>query len=229
MRAALTIIFLFSIQSFIFSETIVVPDDHATIQEAIDASDHHDTVIVKPGTHEGPINFRGKKITVKSEQGPLVTAIDGRQNGSVVIFWNNEVTNSVLDGFTITNGLSNFLGGYGGGIDCQNTAPMIVNNIISGNTATSGGGGIWCDRGSTLMVNNTILWDDSASIGPEIAIGSEDKPSSLTTIRSFDVDGGIASIVFGTIPPTWQSGEQYPFQALIDFTVLTNLTVLRVE
>ena len=82
--------------------TIHVPDDHGTIQEAIDASADGDTVIVRPGTYEESIKFNGKAITVQSEQGPEVTIIDS--GGRVVKFQNGEVRDSVLSGFTIRNG-----------------------------------------------------------------------------------------------------------------------------
>ncbi|TSA57074.1 hypothetical protein D4R42_02290, partial [bacterium] len=36
--------------------TIVVPDDYSSIQEAIDNADEGDTIFVKKGTYEGPIN-----------------------------------------------------------------------------------------------------------------------------------------------------------------------------
>jgi len=38
------------------SKTLIVPDDYLTIQEAIDAASDGDTIFVKKGTYEGPIN-----------------------------------------------------------------------------------------------------------------------------------------------------------------------------
>ena len=56
--------------------TIYVPDDYPTIQGAINAAVDFDTIIVRPGTYVENIDFAGKAITVKSEDGPDVTVID---------------------------------------------------------------------------------------------------------------------------------------------------------
>ncbi len=146
---------------------IYVPDDHATIQGAINAAIDGDTVIVRPGTYVENIDFVGKAITVKSESGPEGTVIDGNQANSVVSFLSGEGEYSVLSGFTVTNGGSTAGAGiycrhqssptitsniitendagsyYGGGIYCNDACPIITGNIIEGNTG-SGGGGIRC-------------------------------------------------------------------------------------
>jgi len=152
--------------------TIYVPDDYATIQEAINASVNGDTVIVRPGTYVENIDFIGKAITVKSGNGVDVTAIDGGNPvnpyfGSVVTFYNGEGASSVLEGFTITNGIGReecWSAGWwhrlGGGIFLTGASATIRNNIIEDNSASnedSGyGGGIFCERGSPIIENNII-------------------------------------------------------------------------
>jgi hypothetical protein len=49
------------------SGTIHVPEDYATIQEAVNAAGNGDTVIVGPGTYTGGIVISGKSITLASE------------------------------------------------------------------------------------------------------------------------------------------------------------------
>jgi hypothetical protein len=44
--------------------------NRTTIQDGIDAASDADTVIVRDGTYPGGINFNGKLITVRSENGP---------------------------------------------------------------------------------------------------------------------------------------------------------------
>jgi len=155
------IFYIFSVLSLLgtaHSATVTVPDDYSTIQAAINAAGNHDTVLVKPGTYVENIDFSGKAITVRSESGPEVTTIDGNQAGSVVRFINSEDDESVLEGFTITNGTGTYKpseGYFGGGIYCELTRPTITGNIVTANGADSGGG-IFCRYPSSLPGSNNI-------------------------------------------------------------------------
>ena len=71
------------------------------------------------------------------------------------------------------------------GIGCETSDPVITNDTITGNTATSRGGGIWCS-GSDPAVTNTIVWGDTAPQGPEIDLETGSSP----TITYCDVGGG---------------------------------------
>lgn len=129
---------------------IHVPADYATIQQAIDNANNGDTIIVAPGTYVENISYNGKAVTVISSDGPEVTTIDGNASDVVVSFWNYEGSDSVLDGFTITNGN----GGFGGGIVCITSSPTVQNCIISANTGYFGGGiFVW---GGTIITNCMI-------------------------------------------------------------------------
>ena len=155
-------------------DVIYVPGDHSTIQGAIDAAAWGDVIIVKPGTYPENIDFLGKGIVVKSEQGSSVTTIDGGSpvdpnRGSVVTFQSGETADAVLDGFTITNGTGYvFSPGsapriYGGGIYCVYSSPTIQNSVITGNSITSleqsawgHGCGIYCYESDSRIYNCEI-------------------------------------------------------------------------
>ena len=156
---------------------ILVPDDYPTIQEGIDAAVNGDTVLVSPGTYVENIDFLGKAITVISSNGPEVTIIDGGNPvnpdyGSVVIFSKGEGLDSVLDGFTVTNGngtlyhIDDYDPACGGGIFCVNASPTIKNNIITNNNIEYGtGGGIFCNNSSIIIDNNIIQGNYAPSGG----------------------------------------------------------------
>ena len=135
---------------------------YTTIQAAINAAANGDTVSVCDGTYNENIDFLGKAITVRSENGAATTIIDGNASDNVVNFINSEGADSVLDGFTIQNGLSN----YGGGIYCQwYSSPTITNCIISNNTANYSGGGIYCVMSSSPTISNCIIKDNTITGG----------------------------------------------------------------
>ena len=121
----------------------------SVIQTQIDAAVDGDTILVAPGVYIGTINITGKNITVASEQGPLVTVIDGNRLDSVVTINSNS---SALEGFTIQNG-SAFSGG--GGINIGGSAATIQNNIVANNLGCSGGG-MHLGFTSAIVQKNTV-------------------------------------------------------------------------
>ena len=121
------------------------PADFDSIQAGIDAASDGDVVLVVPGVYTGDgnrdIDFEGKAITVKRDQGPEACIIDC--GGSATephrgfSFRAAEEGESVLEGFTIANG---YVAGPGGGVHCDGGRLRIVNCRIRGNVAYSGGG-----------------------------------------------------------------------------------------
>ena len=183
--------------TYAFATTIHVPSQYPTIQAGIVASSDGDTVLVSPGTYIENIDFRGKAITVKSEQGADFTIIDGNQAGSVVTFVSGEGVNSILEGFTVTNGLGG--GGFwdytGGGITCKNSSdPTITNNTITMNSAETAGGGIAClDYSDPTITNNTITGNTASQGGGIYGL------HSFLTIRNNTITGNTASSYGGGI------------------------------
>lgn len=124
------------------SKTLYVPDDHQTIQTGLLASADGDTIVVRAGIYRETVDFLGRAVTLKSERGHEFTVIDGSQSGSVVTFDSNESKDSILQGFTLTNGTGRMMNGhtYGGGVFCYGASPILCQNLISGNTANFAGG-----------------------------------------------------------------------------------------
>lgn len=124
-----------------------VPGDHGTIQEAIDASGNGDVIIVADDTYTGANNknldFGGRAITVKSENGPDACIIDCEGSERGFYFHSGEDTDSIVDGFTIQHGdCRTYVDGhrYGAGVLCVASSPTIIGCVIKQNVAWGGGG-----------------------------------------------------------------------------------------
>jgi hypothetical protein len=145
---------------------IYVPADYSTIQAAIDAALDGDSILVADGTYRGDgnknLDFRGKAITVQSENGPANCIIDCENSGRGFGFHSGEGPNSVLSGFTIMRGQA-----YGGaGISCENSSPGIANCVITENYGdASGGGGIRVEHGSPTISNCSITRNSTRWFG----------------------------------------------------------------
>jgi parallel beta-helix repeat protein len=153
--------------SFTTRKIVYIPTEYPTIQQTIDAAWDGVTIIVEQGTYYEKINFRGKNLTLISEDpnDPNVvaaTVINGGNIGSVVTFSCGEDGNSILAGFTITGGNA----GYGGGIYCENSSPTITNCTLSGNSALrykNGGGGGMYNKSSSPTITNCTFSGNSSS------------------------------------------------------------------
>ncbi|MEE2908391.1 MAG: hypothetical protein VX527_11255, partial [Planctomycetota bacterium] len=93
----------------LFGATINVPGDYPSIQEAVDASNDGDEIVVGPGTYTSTqdghvVDMKGKAVTLRSSDGAEVTIIDGENARRGIACINEETDATTIDGFTITNG-----------------------------------------------------------------------------------------------------------------------------
>jgi len=147
-------------------DPLLVPDIYSTIQAAIDASWHGDVIIVRPGTYEENIDFKGRNITLQSTdpENPAVAAqtiIDGQGLGPVVSFGGGQSRETKLLGFTITGGDAGT--SSGGGIRISgNAAPQIKFNVITDNQARYGAGA-FVEGESKPVFENNIFYANTAN------------------------------------------------------------------
>jgi len=134
-----------------------VPEDYATIQEAINAANDGMIIEVGPGTYTESLILYTQDLTIISSEGPLVTTIQGSGQVPVVQIWGG---NGLLSGFTIRGGG----GAIAGGIFGYGTSMDIENSIITDNHVTDKGGGVGLN-GCQMAFNDVVFSSNSASNG----------------------------------------------------------------
>jgi len=194
-----------------FATIIHVPGDSATIQAGIDGAVSGDTVLVADGTYTGngnrDIDFGGKGIVLKSENGADFTIIDCQGTAAEphrgFNFHSGEDSTAVVDGFTIQGGYGPFDGpggrSVGGGIKCDSSSsPSLINNTISGNMSKRGGGICCSNYSSPTISNNTVSGNWGLYWGGGISCWYSSSPTiSNNTISGnlggfYDGGGGIS-------------------------------------
>jgi len=113
------------------------------IQEGIDAAVDGDTVLVLDGRYTGDgnrdIDFGGRQITVRSENGPDTCIIDCEHAGRGFYFHTGETADAAVEGITIMNGST-----YdGGGVSCESSSPTITDCKFESNWSSWYGGGMY--------------------------------------------------------------------------------------
>ena len=117
------------------ANTINVPAQDSTIQAGINSSNNGDTILVANGTYyETNITFGGKEVVLLSENGPLLTIIDGSNSGGIFDCNSGETFNTEINGFTIQNGQAN----EGAAIHIINSSYLTVKNCIVKNNLAPG-------------------------------------------------------------------------------------------
>ena len=151
------------------AETIQVPDDYPTIQQAIDASNDDDVIEIASGTYnEIGITTDGKAITLRGEvdgDGIPTTIIDGQHQGILMNFSFQDDNETRIENLLLTRGGNNEYAAvilfharpiftnchfvengtstdarFGGGVYNLNGAPQFLECRFVGNMARWGGG-----------------------------------------------------------------------------------------
>jgi len=130
------------------NQTINVPNDYSTIQEAIDASSDGDTIMVSPGTYieSTTLQIINKQVSIISTSGPEETIISGNNSHRVLYIENPINSEIVFEGFTVSDGIpgsdnhASAIKVESGKVNCHNL--IIENNGNGGGNTVAYGSGI---------------------------------------------------------------------------------------
>jgi predicted outer membrane repeat protein len=173
---------------------IGVPQDYGTIQQAVNAAQSGDEIIVSPDLYYENVDFLDKNIRLRSLY-PLdancvaQTVIDGNGLDSCIKIISGQDPTTAVAGLRLQNGNAPEFGGgiyvdnssgpvlmfnyitqnfaecYGGGIDSRdNCYSYIFGNTIIDNDANDCGGGIHNGVGSTCIIENNKILNNTASL-----------------------------------------------------------------
>jgi|GEM_PF-4330248 len=184
-----------------------VPERFESIQVAIEAADHGDTVLISPGEYNESIDFQGKRISVASmyiftsmREYIDSTVIIGVDDASVVNFLNGETRQSRLCGVTVSGGRS----GFGGGIYCgDESSPTIDYCRITDNHANGLGGGIIAWQNSHPLLDHCEIFGNTANSGAGLVSRSGSQPvliNCIITENQADNDAGGVYCLSGGMP-----------------------------
>ena len=155
-RLSVLVAAVLSLASTAQAELRRVPEQYVTISAAIAASYDGDVVEVGPGTYAEGLNFGGREITVRSTAGAATTIVDP-VSGRCLTATGQKGAGARLEGFTLRGGSAN----EGGGVYVSASSPVLVNCVITGNTATYSGGGVHVASGSLQLTGCTVSQNTS--------------------------------------------------------------------
>ncbi len=188
----------------VHAATVTVDDDGSadfdTLQAALDAATTGDVVLVADGIYTGPGNrgleFDGKNITLRSENGPATCIIDCRRQDRAFYVHDEEGPSCLIEGFTIINGSAS----NGGAIYCYRASPTIRDCIFTDNGASSYGGAIACRYGRP-MIDHCVVRNNAAGDGGGIYCEYDAEP----TIVACTIIGNRAEWTAGGIDCAYDS------------------------
>ncbi len=155
--------------------TVRVPEDHASITEALASSQPNDRILIGPGTYLETLVLPDHDVMLVSTDGPEVTMLDGGSNSLHPPSNPRHPSNGVLrvgpyaghveiQGLTMQNGWSN----EGGGLRVAGGMVTVEDCHFKRCNSTFGGG--VCVLGGRVELQHCTLVDCGATFGGGVAV-----------------------------------------------------------
>ncbi len=166
--------------------TLRVPSQYATIQQAVDASQNGDEVLVAPGIYTEVITITNKALTLKSESGYANTEIRGPNQPVntdlfIISIYNSQNLKCKIDGFRINAnnnetvysiGISDHSTGNGELEICNNLIEHFARGVCpESNQFSNVHHNIFRDNytyaveGSQILLNHNLIYNSQYAIG----------------------------------------------------------------
>ena len=178
-------------------DAVVVPDDAATIDEAIDEADAYSGVALRPGTYEGTFGTGVEDLVIFGLGATDEVILDG--NGLGPVFTVGEEDEVVMARLTITGGVN--IGGepYGGGIVCSeaDSVELYEVDVVRNVASVTAGGGMFCET-DRLVIEDSRFIENQAPLGAGVRVLPSNISLELAVRRTAFVgnmgdDGGAIS------------------------------------
>lgn len=176
--------------------TLNVPDDHQTIQAAINSANNGDTIQVAAGTYKENIELSGKGVTLKGAS-RATTIIDGNGGASCIRIKKSASPNTTIENFTIRNCKDGILAlqkfnllnsrvtATKDGIDYEKNSGGLVRACLFDNNTDDG---IDLDQNSEVIIEQNVIRDNDDD-GIEIRLHDYNGPQIEIVIRDNEISG----------------------------------------
>ncbi len=159
-RAHASIVSLAVVGGFLYAPTatgalLVVPDQYATIQSAIDTAASGDSVLIRDGTYHETLTLAGKDLTLFGETGYLNTIVSADSTGRVCDIGAGVTSATVISDVTFTKGLAERGAGMritGGASPSLRRCRFFLDRAIS--ASESYGGALLVESSSTADIED---------------------------------------------------------------------------
>jgi hypothetical protein len=178
-RSAMLVLWMsLSCAGSLLADTLVVPDDFASIQAAIDAAEPADTVLVEPGTYTENLSLGGN-VEVRGRE--TARTLLAPEDGSLAAVSIVNVTGARFANFTLID--------TGTGVVVTNSSGIDIANVVFDRSSDVG---LTVDGLSSVEALNNVFFENDTAISrgsANVQIENNIFRSNATTIVSIALPG----------------------------------------